>query len=560
VLLGSALLLIPLLLGLLFVMFYHTFTPSHTPPVSTTSITNRLEDASVTNLTDLLALRRDARNEGYATDEIDLRIWAAQALRPAVLFHVQPPETGKRWNWHVSQDGRYAVAVSIGTDALERRQVGLFDLAADTWLWKSTLPWPDTHEAPYVFGGTLVLRYVKNAARFALEITPEGQIKALDKLSARSPALPTSLPPNPHPEYPGTPVASKNGIFFVTDPEHQSLIGFASERLPGLYYAGKGDDNTLFSGNGLLKFTIGAGVITVSDSLTQTVLQKFAAWPSATNTFVSGTLTTHDGSGLNVFLRTEFGGSPAVSREWSIAAATYTGTVLPSFNADALVAKPRRILQAQALSRDSRWQLAVTAANDLLISTAPRNREVARIHLGALLGLSKPISHIAFLEEGRYALLRQGSNFWLLDFDVARGYAGLLARLSASAEAAAAPAVKPLTPPAPGSPEDDPYFVEEPQTALPSPAPFALRAERCADHQSWFYAAALLETCADYSAYDSRAPRVNPLLHAHTYLLSGQRQKARLVCRNALQSLISDSSDYNRMIRYQLQGILFAQP
>ncbi len=560
-LLGVALMLIPLLFGLLFVMLVHKCTPSRMPPPAETgSITNRLADASITNLTDLLALRRDARSEGYATDEIDLRIWAAHATQPTVVFHVQPPEPGGRWNWHVSQDGRYAIAVANGTDAVERRQVGLFDLISDTWLWKRTLPWPDTHETPYVFDRHLVLRYVKNATRFALEINPEGQITSIDKLGKSAFAPPPALAANP--AFPGMPVAVKSGVFFVSEADQQALVGYAQARLPGLRYAGKGDDNTLFSGNGLLKFTVGNGVITVSDSLTQTVLQKLAAWPHATNTFVTGTLTTHDGSGLNVFLRTEFGGVPAVSREWCVAAATYTGTVLPSFNADALVAKPRRAYQTKALSRDSRWQLSVTASNDLTIAAAPRSYEVARIPLGALLGRSRPVSHMAFLEEGRFVVLRQDDNFWLLDFDAARGYAGLLARLSASAEASAAlaraPAVHVAPQPAPAAADEDPYFAEEPPTAFPSPAPFALRAEWLASHQAWPYAAALLETCASYSALDPRAPRVNPLLHAQACLLSGQKQKARLVCREALQSLLPDRSDYNRMIRYQLQGLLFS--
>ena len=67
-----------------------------------------------------------------------------------------------------------------------------------------------------------------------------------------------------------------------------------------------------------------------------------------------------------------------------------------------------------------------------------------------------------------------------------------------------------------------------------------------------------LEVVANYTP--GRAPRVNPLLQARADILSGQKQKARLVCRQALMGLIADPSDYNRMARYHLQGLLFSQP
>ena len=562
-LLGAAVFLTPVLLACLFAAVYHKLSPNQAakgsePP----GLTNRLADASVTNLTDLLALYREGREAGLPTDEVNLRIWAAQADRPAVLFSVAPPEAGKRWTWHLSQDGRFAVAVSIDCDALERRQVGLYDLALSEWVWKNTLPGPASHEAPPVFNRHLILRYVKKSTRFALELDPEGRIASLDKLGRSAFSLSHAIPPNP--AFPGLPVAAKNGVFFVTGDDRQSLIGYALEHLPALRYAGKGDDNTIFSGNGLLKFTVGNGTVTVSDSLSRTVLQQVAAWRPATNIAVTGVLTTHDGSGLNVFLKTDFGGVPAVSREWSVSLATYTGTVLPSFNADAQLAKPSRPRQRQTVSRDNHWALSVDAANDLVISVRADKRAVAKVRLGALLGLSKPLDHIAFLEEGRHVVLRQGDNFWLLDFAAACGYADLLARLSASSDAVrlAAETASTNAPPdafaAGAGEENDLFAAEAREPDYPSASLLALRAERCAAHQAWPFSASMLEACAAYAAADGRAPRVNPLLQARAEILSGLRPQSRATCRKALRELVADPSAYNRMIRYHLQGLLFA--
>lgn len=565
-LLGFAVVLVPVLLACLFVAMLNTLAPRQprrapdetgAPP-----ITNRLADASVTNLTDLLSLYREGRAAGYATDEVNLRIWAAQAAQPPVLFRIPPPEAGARWTWHLSQDGCFALAVSLDADALERRQVGLYDLATGEWVWTNTLPWPVNHETPYVFNRRVVLRYVKNASRFALEIDPGGHIVSLDTLGRSSSfSLPHALPPNP--AFPGTPVAARNGVFFTVDDTSHALTGYALERLPGLRYAGKGDDNTLFSGNGLLKFSVASGQITVSDSLTQTVLQRHAAWRPATNITVTGVLTTHDGSGLNVFLRSDFGGIPAISREWSVSLATYTGTVVPSFNADAQLAKPRRTRQLQAVSRDGKWQLSVTPDNTFVIASQADRREVARVALAPLLGLAKPLDSLAFLEEGRHVVLRQGDNFWLLDFATACGYADLLARLSASEDAVKLAAETPATnaPPASVASDveaNDLFAEDELLPAGPSPSLLALRAERLAAHQAWPLAACTLEACNARAAIDGRAPRVNPLLLARAQILSGQRAQSRATCRLALRELIGDPSPYNRMIRYQLQGLLFA--
>lgn len=575
VLLACAIFLIPVLFGTLLVLTVHRLAPPASPPAAdaAAALTNRLYDGSAMNVAQLTALTRDLRDSGYDTEDANLRAWAARAQEPEVLFRVRPPESGKKWNWHLSQNGLFAIAVSVQLDGLARRTVGLYDLVSETWVWTNTLPWPDTHERPYVFGRHLVLRYSKNATRFALEVDSQGKIVNVDKLGKgyfdAAPAVPSVA------LFPGRAVAVKNGVFFATDAQDDTLLGYAQEPLPGLRYVGKGDANTLFSGNGLLKFTVAQGRVTVADSLTQTVLQQIDAWPHSTNTTVTGTLTTHDGSRLTVFLKTGLAGVPPVVREWSVAIDLYTGTVIKSFNADALFAKPKRPATLQVLSPDGRWQLSVDVSNQLSLVSVPQKRDIAHISLAAL-GIRSPLSHLAFLEQGRHVVLRQNDNFWLLDFAVAKGYGDLMMRRADSTNAIPCTA---STNQAPGtasssdgllatSPEG--YGVSAPfdaDTLAYAPSPNAtppsyqaMRAEVFAANQAWGYAAALLEKTRELQAYDSRAPRVNPLLLARYHILSDQKQKARLVCREALQTLIADPSDYNRMIRYQLQGLLFSTP
>lgn len=571
-LIAAAVLLIALLSGLLVVMAVRKFKPVSPlpPPAAGDAWLSRLDGGASTNLAQLMELRRDLRNNGYASDELNLKIWSAHASQPTALFRIDPPEAGKRWNWHLSQDGLFAVAVSIQTDSLDRRSVGLYDLVADEWAWKKTLAWPDSHEAPFVFNRHVVLRFTKKAARFAMEIDAHGTVTGIDALG-KSAFIETAHALGAVPGFPGEAVAIKSGVLFTVAPDRQGLVGYAMEKVPNLHYAGKGDNNTLFSGNGLLKFTLQDGRVTVADSLTQTVLQRIDAWPRTTNTVVTGALVTQDGSQLSVFLKTTLAGTPPTAREWSVAVSTYTGTVTPTFNADALLAKPRRPPQRQAPSADGQWLVSVVDSNVLSIVSQTQKREAARVDLGAALGVRKPIDHLAFLEDGRHVVIRQGDNFWLFDFAAACGQADLLSRIELSAKL-----------PEPSTPTNQtaqageallPAISGDGEAALPSFATnvsylalaptsscLALRAEWCASHQAWGYAAALLEKAHDCAARDGRAPRVNALLLSRAYLLSGQRQKSRLIAREALKQLVYDSSNYNRMIRYQLQGLLFSQP
>lgn len=562
--LASAVLLIPVLLGILFVLVFQKFvSPPPQPPsaVNIASLTNRLYSGSVTNSQQLLALRRDLRNEGHDTGDVNLCIWARQANEPAVLFSVAPPETGKRWNWHLSQDGLYAVAVSVQLDALERRTVGLYDLVGGTWRWTTRMLWPDTHEPPYVFNGRLVIRYSRNGRRFALEADTQGRIISIDALGdGYCGALHI---PDVSPLFPGTPVAIRNGVFFAADEQTGSLTGYASQPLPGLRDAGKSAGFTLFSGNGLLKFTINKGVVTVSDSLTQTVLQEISAWRDTPDTAVTHATATGDGARLTIFLKTTFNSAPPVTREWSVDIDLYSGTKTPSFTPAKASATPAAASR-HAATPDGQLSFSISEDNTLTLSAAGQQRKLASIPL-APLGLSRPVERIELLEGEHHLLLRQKDHLWLLDLAVAKGYGDLLARLSGSTNRVPPSTKRPPTQTYAPTDIDEMYFSEAAVTHAPSdgngiaPAYLALRAERFAANQAWRYAATLLEQTQSIQEFDHRAPRVNPLLLTRLQLLAGQTQKAKLTCRDALRLLIADPTEYNRMIRYQLQGLYFAK-
>lgn len=574
ILLASAVFLIPVLIGLLFVMVSHRLSPRPVAPDadSCAQLTNQLHDGSVTQATQLASLRREFRGTGLATDDVDIKLWATRAQEPETLFSVAPPTPEKRWNWHLSQDGLFALAVSVQIDHLDQRDVGLFDLIREEWVWTKTLPWPETHETPHVFGRNLILRYVKNAAFFALEIDPSGTIVSIDKLRAKTFEIPAPTPAFPN--IAGQPVGVRHGVYFAADPQTGKLNGYAPTLLPGLHDVGPYHIGTVLSGNGLLLFRAFNGRVTVSDTLTGTLLQTFDAWPHTTNTVVTGALATGDGSGLTVFLQTEFDGTPPVRREWSVAIDVYAGTVKRSFNADALFAKPSTAETRSAMTPDGRWVLAVDTANALTISPAETSdRPSVSIPLDKV-GISDTIRHIAFLEQGRYLQMRSDTHMWLLDFKQARTYGGLTARIATSSrtippeayqvpparsepDAMLAVSEKGYGEQAPFDPDDLAHSFDADATA---PSYLALRAEFCIANQAWGYAAGMLEEMARLQEYDVRAPRINPLLASRCQIMAGQPNQARTICREALQSLIRRPDTTPRMILYHLQGLLFAQP
>jgi hypothetical protein len=279
----------------------------------------------------------------------------------------------------------------------------------------------------------------------------------------------------------------------------------------------------------------------------------------------------------------------------------YSGKGTPDFSPAAPPPAADPAARLAARSPDGKWRLAVDAANELTIeaseggaaSNAVPGAAAARVAL-APLGLRAPVRGIAFLEGGRHLLIRQDADAWLLDFTTARAYGGLAARAAACSRTISLDTylIKRETnrtdsAGAQLAVSTEGYGIEEehdsdtaafkPDPDATAPAYLALRAELFAANQAWGYAAALLESTARLQEYDPRAPRVNPLLLARCQLLAGQQQKARATCRDALRALLARPVSYdfatgayrappntgendNRMIRYHLQGLLFAEP
>jgi len=546
--------LVPMLLGVAFVWVYKTVPVARQPQQDAAEIalTNRLHHAAQLSLRELQLLHRDARQAGYNTEEVDVRIWAASVQNPPVLMSVPPPGADDTWAWTLSSDGAYAVAMGARLDAAGRKTVGLYDLKTDEWVWTNKFVWPDTYEMPHVFNRTFILRYVKNNAKFAMEIDPAGKIKAINPLANSTFEL--ARPPAAIPGCPGQPVALKHNVFFTAAPGTGNLTGYAHCRLPGLYPAGEGDANTRFSGNGRLKFKVDNGKVVIEDSLTQIVLQQFSnAWKTSANTELSGVAATRDGGQLTLYMKTTFEERGAVTaRDWSTTIDVIEAKSKTSFGADATPPK-QPYPPTQARSRDGRWVFSVARDNEMVIATQGEPaRVMARVPLGKLLDLPKPISYLTALEEGRYLVIRCDADFWLLDLSVIRNYASQLERMAVSEAALANPDKQEEE-----EEQEEDYGIWIMPPPLPI-APIALRGEQMYQHQAWFYAVARFATCMKNAAMDSRAPRINPLLYARASFLSQQPALGKAICRSALQALPYDYTDYNRMIRYHLQELYFA--
>lgn len=560
--LAAALVLIPALLGLLAVLAFHKLNPRPRPPAD--RVANGMPFTGGTDTVERLTLwRRDLRHEGLPTDEANLRIWAARAAEPEILFRVEPPAPDQPWLWFVTQDGLHAMAVSRQIDVLERHTVGLCDLITTQWVWTASMRWPECHGQPAVIGGHTLVRYAANGHRFAMEISPKGLILNLDALGQGT--VEAWQPPPPQARFPGTPVAVTRNLFFAADGESGPLLGYAIESLPGLRYAGKGDAHTVCSGNGLLTFRAREGRITVTDTLTQTVLAEYEAWRHTPDTAVTSALASPDGSRFTVFLRTRFPGVPPVERGWCVTLDLPEGRARPFFHADALAARPHP--PADPLRTDSpdrRWSLSLTEGNVLRIAAGADRREWAHCALAPLTGVQQPFDALAFLAEGRHVLLRQRDNLWLLDFAAARQYADLLARVHASDAAVAAGAVaEPVT----NAYGTFPMLPNRDATRTPADsARMALHAERCAANQVWFYAAALLDASLRHPVWEGRTPSANRFMLARYHMLAGQNVAARrnlLIALNQLdappafgQSPAQDAP----MMRFHLQRLLQALP
>ncbi|MCL1922125.1 MAG: hypothetical protein FWG50_13820 [Kiritimatiellaeota bacterium] len=567
---------LPVILAVVFVTVYRTVSAPVSPCAEevVSNLAARLHgDVPALDLCELLTLRREMRQLGLDTESLDVRIWAESVTHPPVLISVPPPSMDDKWAWRLSDDGCHAVAVASKADAADRRMVGLYDLLADTWVWTNKFLWPDQHEEPHVINRTLVVRYAKNNAKFAMEVSPDGKIVSIDPLSGNSAFEIPKLPPT-RANCPGRPVALKHNVFFVTDPSTWHLTGYADRPLPGLYPAGHdgrgGNLNvTRFSGNGRFKFRVDFynQAVIIEDPMTQCVMQRFEKCWSPAQFMIEEVIVARDGNGLAVFAKpATVANAPLPPLDWRVAAIdVFNGTVKRSANAGMPKQLPKQS-PTIAFSRDDRWVFAIangTARKDVLVISANTTpaREVARVPLSRLIDL--PDGHgieLAALEGGNHLLIQCGNDFWLLDLSVMRNYASQLERMAAADYALAHPeeteeeesgAVY----------DDDDYFGMWMASYKPAPpiAPIALHAEQLYQHQAWRYAVARFGTCMEYAAMDARAPRINPLVYARAAFLAGQPKLGKDICRSALLALSSDRTDYNRMVRYHLQAFYFAE-
>ena len=582
--LSLTLVLLPVLAAIAFVAVYRALTvpPPPRQDEATVALTNRLAHVEMLSLHELQMLRREARQAGYDTEAVDVRIWAESVAHPPVLISVPPPSMDDTWAWTLSADGAYAIATGSKTDSIDRRMVGLYDLKTDAWVWTNKFVWPTQYGEPHVINRALVLRYAKNNAAFAMEVSADGKIVSIDPLSNR--AIEPLSPPPARPECPGQPVALKHNVFFVTDPTSWHLTGYAHCRLPGLYPAGKSDGRMCFSGNGLLKFQTGDGKVIIEDSLTQHVLQRFNVWTPSTNTLFRKATTTLDGDTLTLSVETL-----APARKLDIAIDVIAEKAKTSLNTE--TSPPHSLSDKElwddgrwgsktskgppphAITHDGRWvffaqwkdrkQYLVIAANG-----EPAVREIARVPFDNVLGSVGYKQYVVWmnaLEGGNHLVISCRDEYgvtsdWLLHLPVVWNYASQLERMTAADLALANPEKDEKEKDKKEADDDDDYFGTWMSYYKPAPpiAPIALHAEQLYQHQAWFYAAARFATCMEYAATDPRAPRINPLLFARTAFLAQQPKLGKAICRSAILALESDRTAYNRMVRYHLQALYFS--
>ncbi len=535
--------------------------------------------AADAGIDDLLSHRTELRNLGLPIEPTNLRIWAAAAAEPALLIHLDPPEAALSWEWHLSQDGLHALAVakSPGVDSL-LKEVALYSFAEGIWLWKNTLPWPEVHEAPWVFHSTTVVRSSKNNRRFAMEINPAGDIVALDALGAGAPA-PAAAPAQDS-RFKGQAIAAISGVFFVVDEMDSTLKGYALQNLPGLYDAGAFDRNSCFSGNGLLKFRACDGTVTVHDAFTQLILDEKSLWRAATNTVVTAIKANHDGSELSIQLETTFAQPDPVVRDWNLSWQPVNDIVAISMTNRQHGAAQSS--QASIQSPDSEWRICLRENSVLEIAPVRATGEVVSVDLKNSIPCgSNPVTAIALLEGNRFILLTQRDHAFLLDWHAVAHYGDLRARLEHCKTILAGYAAEALHPAEPDgnlvpeistlSEEDDadtfnyemtgysetadPRLLEPPSL----PSVLSLQAELLANHRAWLYASCQLEQLMQIQERDSRAPRANPLLYTRYNLLTGNPQKVKEGSRSALDALFYDTTPFNQMIRWQMLKTLFPE-
>lgn len=505
------------------------------------------------DLESLAQMRLALRNSGVSIGEINLRIWAALSRHPDTLFSLEPPDKTMLWDWRVSQDGRYALAVAPRSGpAAEVRRVALYDFIGMAWKWDRTLPWPDRYDHPIYLQNRLLVKYEKNARLFVMELDDTGEIRDLVTLGAGRITLPP--PSETRPDLAGLSLAHRNNVTFKTNLTAR-LFGYSQAEIPGLYSAGTGDRlTTRFSGNGLLKFDASNGVIRVSDALTQTVLHEHpGAWrASADDTLVSA-LCDSIGTHYTVYVKRP---SPTTALHDDYLAVTLdlSGTE-PRVQTDELASAPEPARPRTTVkTRDGLWTFSLTPSNQLTIVSQASTATVARVSLDSLPDVTGTFDELALLSSEHQLLLRQAERFWLLELNTAFHYADWLANLKNGNDVIPAELVALQQLQDRKFEASRSYYITEEEirdltngtvlaelqrTAKPtrSSAYVALKTALYRANQAWAYAKMGMLEIEQLQEDDPRAPQMNNLLLARLALLANDRRTAALACQKAYQAI-----------------------
>ena len=531
------------------------------------------------NVTELLEYRQTLRLAGVSVDAVNIRIWAAAENNPALLLSVSPPAPGLWWNWRISKDGRYALAIASGSGDSILREVALYSFKDECWLWQKKLPWPKTHEDPWVFNDTTIIRSSKNNHRFAMEISPAGDIVSIDPLGKGGPFPNNEL--NLNARITGTAVALRSNVCFSSGNEAPILNGYALKTLPGLYDAGPADNSTCFSGTGLLKFTAEDGTITIRDSFTGISLYKKEAWTASSNTVVSAIQSNRDGSEVTLSMISTFNNPETITRPWNILLHPATDELAVNMSNTPTITKFHPSTTVR--SPDGKWIINLRDASILEIFDVSTGKEIVEVDLKKHINCrNNPITQASLLTGERFIVLRQRNQAHLLDLHVILHYGDVLARLDVSRDILDSytatelsqtnltdNAMREIDKGEKASESDsfnyemslyemdfmDPHDLEPP--ALPSI--LSLQAEYLSDHHAWLYATMKLERLMNIQEQDNRAPKANPLLYTRYSLLSKDSQRANNGCIKGLESLFYDQTPYNLMIRFQMLKTLFQE-
>ncbi len=532
-------------------------------------------------VSELIEYRDTLRSRGDFTDFANIRLWAAAAAEPSLLFAISPPRSGA-WRWSVSQCGTHVLAIERTESLL--REVALFCIADEQWVWRKTLPWPDVYEDPWIFGGHLVLRSSKNGRRFAMEMDAYGSIIALDSLQDGPPFA--HSPPQPPAGLPGDCVAERAGAFFVCRADSALQI-YARPGLPGLHplrssvdtpATGAPPDAETISGNALLQIEAIRGALVIRDAYTRRTLERREVWRHSEDTTVRGIESNRDGSEIAVHLTTSFDFPQPAQRNWRVIykpAETLIET-------ETAAPPPLPRLWQQELSIPERALRVAVADGALLISsTRAAAAPAVAVAPSEIAATAQSVTGLSLLESNRHILLRCGAAVYLLDLYAVLHYGDLLDRIRHAdrmiAEHGAAKLMhttllnddlRALPEYLRASGSDDHFNYEmidyyqdilDPRKLEPPayPSILSLQAEYLAAHRAWLYAAKKLEQLGTIQERDHRAPRTNPLLYARYALLAGDEKSAARSCEQGLNTLFYDSSPYNRMIRWQLLKMLF---